>query len=76
MQIQDYPYRQLTREAVVLAGGATKVAGTIGSTRQAVHYWYTHLRRGVPPTHVNVLARLSGIPRERLRPDVYGECVE
>jgi transcriptional regulator with XRE-family HTH domain len=31
-------------------------------------------RRDVPPKRVQSLATLTGIPREKLRPDVFGEA--
>lgn len=33
-------------------------------------------RRDVPPKRVHILATLTGIPREKLRPDVFGEAAQ
>lgn len=48
------------------AGGPSAVGTAIGKTRQAVAKW---LR--IPPQHVLTLERLSGIPKEKIRPDIY-----
>ena len=55
------------RELLKQAGGAVKVAEACGLTRQAVYKW-----RSVPVRHVNVVESMSGVPRNHIRPDVFG----
>jgi DNA-binding transcriptional regulator YdaS (Cro superfamily) len=58
--------RQLTGiwEAVLFAGSQTKLAETLGVTRQSVQEW---VKRGyVPNSRVREIEKLYGIPRERL----------
>ena len=51
-------------------GGRANLARALGITWQAVFYWQ---RDGVVPlTRVLDVERLTGIPREALRPDVFG----
>jgi hypothetical protein len=47
-------------------GSAAALARNLNLTRAAVSAW-TH----VPWTHVRTIERLTGIPKEELRPDVY-----
>lgn len=54
-------------EALRAAGGITAVASELGVTYQNVWKW-----RRCPPEHVLDLERLSGVRRERLRPDIFG----
>ena len=56
-------------EALDSAGGVAAVAAAIGKTREAVRLW--RVRGHVPDRHLVELERLSGVPRERLRPDLY-----
>jgi DNA-binding transcriptional regulator YdaS (Cro superfamily) len=49
-------------------GTITKLAATLGVTRQAVSKW-----NRVPLCHVQTISNMTGIPRERLRPDIYEE---
>jgi DNA-binding transcriptional regulator YdaS (Cro superfamily) len=46
-----------------------ELAKKIGVTQGAISQW---LKRGVPPKRVRAVERVTGIPRERLRPDIYG----
>ena len=55
-------------KAIRLAGGITKVAEALRISKQAVSAW-----RDVPPRYVVTLERLSGIPRQKIRPDVFRE---
>lgn len=58
--------RQLTGiwEAVLFAGSQTKLAETLGVTRQSVQEW---VKRGyVPNVRVREIEKLYGISRERL----------
>ena len=54
------------QEAIDKAGGAARVAAVIGISRPAVSQW-----KRCPAERVIELSRLSGVPRSRLRPDLY-----
>ena len=50
-------------------GGPSALALALGNiTPQAVGQW-----RKIPVERVNDVARVTGIPREKLRPDIFGE---
>ena len=49
------------------AGGAKKLATSLGISRQAVEQW-----RVVPPERVLSVERITGISRHELRPDIFG----
>jgi DNA-binding transcriptional regulator YdaS (Cro superfamily) len=55
--------------AISKAGGASKLARQLGITRQAVEQWRG---RVVPPEHVLVIEKITGVSRYDLRPDIYG----
>ncbi|TAN61467.1 MAG: hypothetical protein EPN20_12430 [Magnetospirillum sp.] len=57
--------REALREAKK-AVGTVKLAQGLGIRSQAVSGWYM-----VPPRRVLDVERLSGVPRWRLRPDLY-----
>ncbi len=48
-----------------------ELAKRIGVTQGAISQW---LKRGVPPRRVRAVEKVTGIPRERLRPDIYGRA--
>jgi len=52
--------------AITAVGGLTKLAGSLGVTKQAISQW-----EEVPPLRVLAVERASGIPRHELRPDLY-----
>jgi hypothetical protein len=54
------------REAIKRVGGLHAVGRAFGITAQSVYKW-----RKTPPLRVIPLEKLSGIPRNRLRPDLY-----
>lgn len=57
-------------DAIKVAGGLTRLAEGVGVTTQAVWKWK---RAGeVPLDRVIAIEKLTGIPREILRPDVFG----
>lgn len=64
------PLSQALRRAIKSAGGPRSLAKSLGVTRQAIEQW-----RWCPPTRVLEVERLSGIPRQQLRPDLYPEEV-
>lgn len=48
------------RRAIDRAGGATALARAVGVSRQTVAYWLSVGH--VPSRHVDVVARLTGVP--------------
>jgi len=54
------------RLAASKVGGIVKLSEKLGLSRGAVSLW-----KRVPPHHVLEVERLSGVPREILRPDLY-----
>ena len=52
--------------AIDAAGGLTKLAASLGITKQAVLQWDE-----VPPLRVLAVERASGVSRHELRPDLY-----
>jgi DNA-binding transcriptional regulator YdaS (Cro superfamily) len=54
------------KRALDVMGGFTPLAKALGISPQAVWQWNT-----VPPHHVIAIERLTGVPREELRPDLY-----
>jgi len=58
--------------AIRAAGGTMKLARALGITHNAISVWVQ-----VPVKRVRDVARLTGIPKHVLRPDIYdppGEC--
>jgi DNA-binding transcriptional regulator YdaS (Cro superfamily) len=51
-------------------GLCAKVAHGLGLTRASVVKW-----QRVPAERVVEIERISGIPREKLRPDLYRKCL-
>lgn len=49
------------------AGGVVSLSLKLGLSRGAVSQW-----NQVPLERVNDVARITGIPREQIRPDVFG----
>jgi DNA-binding transcriptional regulator YdaS (Cro superfamily) len=52
--------------AIRRAGSYEKLGQMLGVTRQAVSKWKT-----VPVHHIIAVERATGVPREKLRPDLY-----
>jgi len=58
------------RKTIQLAGGARRVAATLGlKSAQVVHNWAA--RGSIPPRYILDVERLSGVSRHDLRPDLY-----
>lgn len=49
--------------------GASMLATKLEISKQAVHQW-----RRVPAERAKDVERITGIPREELRPDIYGDA--
>lgn len=58
--------REAALEAIQAAGGGAALSRKLGLVRQAVYQWDR-----VPPHHVIRVEAITGIPRQRLRPDLY-----
>jgi len=63
--MQISPQEALER-AVKAAGGYTALGRKIGITGEAIMQW-----REVPSRRVLLVERITGIPKELLRPDLY-----
>ena len=48
------------------AGSATRVAGMLGLSQQAVQQW-----KRIPAERVIQVEAVTGVPRQRLRPELY-----
>jgi DNA-binding transcriptional regulator YdaS (Cro superfamily) len=53
--------------AIKTAGGARPLARVLGITHAAVLAW-----KAVPLRHLFRIEEITGIPREMLRPDIFG----
>jgi DNA-binding transcriptional regulator YdaS (Cro superfamily) len=53
-------------EAIKAAGGPTALTRALGIKLPSVYSW-----RRIPPGRVLQVEKLTGIPRTRLRPDLY-----
>ena len=47
----------------------TELARLVGKPQSTVQYWFSSGR--VPPEHVLDVERVTGIPRQEIRPDIY-----
>jgi len=56
------------QRAIKAVGSQTRLAELLGISQAAVSFW---LRNGIPAHRVIKLERLTGVPREELRPDLY-----
>jgi len=57
-------------ELVRWGGTPSRAARALGISRQRLHNWAV---RGVPIDQFIEISRRTGIPRQRLRPDLYEE---
>ena len=58
------------QKAIKIAGGQTALAEQIGGYPQLVQFW---TKTNIPPKWVPLVSKHTGVPREELRPDIYGE---
>jgi DNA-binding transcriptional regulator YdaS (Cro superfamily) len=58
-------------EAIGIAGGPAKLARLVGVKAPSLYSW-----KRVPPCRVLAVERATGIPRTKLRPDLYPPAVE
>jgi DNA-binding transcriptional regulator YdaS (Cro superfamily) len=62
------PMHPAVRRAMLRNGGTLqKLADQLHISPQALAQW----RQRIPIKHVRAIEQLSGIPREKLRPDIY-----
>jgi len=57
----------ILREAAQRVGGMSALAQSIGLTRSAIYQWKSR----IPAERVMDIESATGIPRTRLRPDLY-----
>lgn len=55
--------------AITACGGYTKMAALLGKYPQFIYNWTT--LDNIPAKWVLRVAKVSGIPKEKLRPDLY-----
>ncbi len=60
----------VVREAAEKVGGVAELARRLGLTRSAIYQWTE-----VPVERASDIERVSGIPRSRIRPDLFGSTV-
>ena len=60
------------KEAIRRAGNQTKLAEAIGVTQGHVSQWLH--RKKVPAEKVVPIEKATGIPRQSLRPDIFGDA--
>lgn len=53
-------------EVFAAFGSASKLAAHLGVSRQAVYHW-----KAVPIKYLREINRVTGIPKPKLRPDLY-----
>lgn len=58
------------KESILSAGGYSKVAVELGTTKQVVWSWVNVLKE-VPPVWVSALSDLLEVPRSEIRPDIF-----
>lgn len=61
--------RTALEHAAQAVGGFAQLADLLKVSRQAVYKW---LETKVPPKRCADVERVSGVKREKLRPDIYG----
>ena len=54
--------------ALAASQGTSALARTIGVKRQVLEYW---LKSGVPASRILQVEEKTGIPRAKIRPDLY-----
>nr|WP_292770375.1 YdaS family helix-turn-helix protein [Mesorhizobium sp.] len=59
--------------ACVRAGGQTALARSIGANQQTLKTWMTHTKKGVPAEYCQAIEDATGVPKCKLRPDIYPE---
>lgn len=65
--------REWLQWAIAKAGGQTALAAKIGVKQQIVFGWLHKTRLGVPAEKCQAIEQATGIPKHKLRPDIFGE---
>ena len=60
------PQTKEVKRAIKAAGGVTRLAEELGTSKQAVSQWYV-----VPLARVWDVEKVTGIPHQELRPDFF-----
>ena len=58
--------KKIVTEVIEAAGGTGNLAKQLGIKHQAIYQW-----KQIPVHRVIEIEKLTGIPRDRLRPDLY-----
>lgn len=62
------PIEQAAIRAAKAAGGASALAKSLGVTASAVSNWR---KTGIPSDRMPAVSRITGIPMQELRPDLF-----
>lgn len=57
---------RILKQVLAEVGSASKLASLLGLTRAAVSCW-----TDIPVKHVRAISDITGIPKHKLRPDIY-----
>ena len=60
-------------EVIDKAGGPAELAKKLNITRPAVLHWKTRKYKVPPVKHAFLIEKATGIPKEKIWPDVFGE---
>jgi DNA-binding transcriptional regulator YdaS (Cro superfamily) len=63
--------QEALRRSIKAAGGYSALAQLLGITQPAVFQW-----KRAPSARVLAIEKLTGVPKERLRPDLYPSAKE
>lgn len=63
----------MTEKVIKKAGGITELAKKLNLTRPAVAHWLTRGYEVPPIKHAFLIEKITGIPKEKIWPDVFGE---
>jgi DNA-binding transcriptional regulator YdaS (Cro superfamily) len=67
MDSADLDLKSGVKKAIEAVGSGGKLGKELGISRAAVNEW-----KQIPAKRVREIARLTGVPAEELRPDLYG----
>lgn len=69
---------EILQKAIDIAGGQNKLAKKLRKIRKnkcsqsMVNYWLREAKNGAPAEYCPALEKITGIPKEQFRPDIYG----
>ena len=61
----------IVREVAKCVGGVPELARRLGISRQAIYQW-----EAIPAEKVHAIAHMTGLPKSKLRPDLFGGLAE